>query len=154
TILNLTGDSINEGQVATVTMNVGDPGTLDVFTVNVDWRDGSTATIPSLGAANAQGDINETHYEWTAATRQLTLTHLYPDNADYQVVVKMADDDMAANFAGAASDANYVQQTTLAHVANVLPDLAGTANLSVDEGSPVTLVGLGVHIVDPGFDNP
>ena len=32
-----------------------DPGTRDVFTFNVDWRDGSTATIPGLGAADATG---------------------------------------------------------------------------------------------------
>jgi hypothetical protein len=154
TILSLTGDSIDEGHVATIGMNVGDPGTLEVFTVNVDWRDGSTATIGGLGAADATGTIGATNYSWTAATRQLTLTHLYADNADYPVVVRMADDDMAANFGGAPSDANYVQQTTLVSVANLAPTLAGTSNLAVDEGSAVTLVGLGVHIEDLGFDNP
>ncbi|HEX5470569.1 MAG TPA: hypothetical protein VFW73_01725 [Lacipirellulaceae bacterium] len=154
-ILNLTGDTINEGGVATVTLNVDDPSRLDIFTVNVDWKDGSTATIGGLGTTDIdQGISGTTLYTWTAATRQLTLSHLYPDNADYQVVVKVADDDMAANFAGAPSDANFVQQTTQVEVENVLPDLAGIQDLAVDEGSAVTLAGLGVKIVDPGFDNP
>ena len=154
TLINVTGDSIDEGHVATTGLIVVDPGTLDVFTVNVDWRDGSTATIGGLGLTDVSGTVGSTNYTWTAATRQLTLTHLYADNANYPVVVRMADDDMAANFAGAPSDANYVQQTTLVTVANLAPTLAGTSNLAVDEGSGVTLVGLGVHIEDLGFDNP
>ncbi len=154
TILNLTGDSIDEAQVATISFNVGDPGTLDVFTVNVRWLDGSMATVGGLGATDTSGATDTTLYSWTAATRQLTLSHLYPDNADYLVVVNVADDDMMANFTVAPGNDNYVQLTTLVHVENVLPDLAGTTNLMVDEGSAVTLAGLGVHIVDPGFDNP
>jgi hypothetical protein len=151
---NVMGDSINESQVATISLNVVDPGTLDVFRFNVDWRDGSTATISGSGATNATGTVGATDFTWTAATRQLTLSHLYPDNADYQVVVRMADDDMGANFAGAPSAANFVQQTTLVTVANLAPTLTGTTNLAVDEGSAVTLAGLGVHIQDLGFDNP
>ena len=152
--LNVTGDSIDEGHVGTISLNVDDPGTLDVFTFNVDWRDGSTATIGGLGGTNASGTVGSTNFTWTASTRQLTLTHLYADNANYQVVVRMADDDMAANFAGAPSAANYVQQTTLVAVANLAPTLAGTTSLTVNEGAAVTLVGLGVHIEDLGFDNP
>jgi hypothetical protein len=152
--LNVTGDSIDEGHVGTISLNVDDPGTLDVFTFNVDWRDGSTATIPGLGATDASGTVGSTNFTWTASTRQLTLSHLYADNANYQVVVRMADDDMAANFAGAPGAGNFVQQTTQVAVANLAPTLAGTTNLMVDEGSAVTLVGLGVHIEDLGFDNP
>ena len=152
--LDVTGDSIDEGHVGTISLNVVDPGTLDVFTFNVDWRDGSTATIGGLGAADASGTVGATDFTWTAATRQLTLSHLYPDDADYQVVVRMADDDMVGNFGGAPSAGNYVEQTTRVAVANVAPTLAGTTNVMADEGSAVTLASLGVHIEDLGFDNP
>ena len=151
---DVVGDSIDEGDVATVSMNFSDPGQLDVFTANVDWRDGSTATITGLGAVDASGVVGNTAYEWTAATRQLTVSHLYADNANYQVVVRVADDDMAANFAGSAGPGNFVEITTSVNVANVPPTLAGTTSLTVNEGSPLTLNGLGVHLEDVGFDNP
>jgi hypothetical protein len=154
TIVDLTGDSITEGHTATVTFDVSDPGTLEVFTANVDWRDGSTATITGLGAIDASGTVGTTVYSWTAATRQLSVTHLYADNSDYAVVVRLADDDMAADFAGAADPSNFVTQTTLVTVANVPPILGGTTGLSVNEGSAFTLAGLGVHLEDIGFDNP
>src|SRR6185312_5632009 len=83
--LNVTGDSIDEGHVATISLNVDDPGTLGVVTVNVEGRDGSTATIGGLGGVDARGTVGSTNFNWPDATRQLTLTHLYADNAHYQI---------------------------------------------------------------------
>jgi hypothetical protein len=151
---DVVGDSIDEGDVATVSMNFSDPGQLDVFTANVNWKDGSTATISGLGSVDSSGVVGSTTFEWTAATRQLTVSHLYADNANYEVVVRVADDDMAANFAGSAGPGNFVEITTSVNVANVPPTLAGTTSLTVNEGSPLTLNGLGVHLEDVGFDNP
>jgi hypothetical protein len=103
---------------------------------------------------DTSGTVGTTAYEWTAATRQLTLTHLYADNSDYSVVVRLADDDMAANFADPPDPSNFVTQTTLVTVANVPPILGGTTGLSVNEGTAFTLAGLGLHLEDVGFDNP
>jgi len=162
-IINLTQASIQEGHTATISFNVSDPGTLEVFTANVDWRDGSTAIIAALGALDATGTVGATTFVWTAATRELVLSHLYADNAEYPVIVRLADDDMASsvavstspgNFAGSADPANFVQQTTLVSVANVPPFLAGTVSVSVNEGTQFTLASLGVHLEDIGFDNP
>src|SRR4029078_9971568 len=55
TIVDLTVDTITEGHTATVTFNVSDPGTLEVFTANIDWRDGTTATITGLGLVDTSG---------------------------------------------------------------------------------------------------
>ena len=49
TLINVTGDSIQEGHVATISLNVVDPGTLDIFTANVNWKDGTVNTITLLG---------------------------------------------------------------------------------------------------------
>jgi hypothetical protein len=154
TLINVVGASINEGNVATISLNFVDPGSIDVFTANVDWRDGSTATILTLSLIDSSGTVGNTTYEWTAATRELVLSHLYADNSEYNVVVKVADDDMAANFAGVAGAANYVQTSTLVSVANVAPILGGTAGVVVNEGTAFTLASLGVHLEDIGFDNP
>ena len=78
---------------------------------------------------------------------------MYADDADYQVVVRVADDDMAANFAGVAGTGNYVDTMTLVQVANVPPIPAGPP-LIVNEGTAITLAALGVHLEDIGFDNP
>ncbi len=162
-IQNLTPTTtINEASVATISMHIEDPGSLDIFTTNVCWGDSPAVTIGGLGATNVSGSVsttvggsvNATLYSWTAATRQLTLSHLYADDANYQVVVRVADDDMTANFLGVEDPGNFVDETTPVTVKNLPPTLAGTSNLTVDEGSAVRLVDLGVHIEDVGFDNP
>ncbi len=70
-------NTINEGQVATLTGTFSDPGTGDDHTVEIDWGDGGgneTFLIP-------QGD------------RLFSLEHMYDDDGDYDVRFSVFDDD-------------------------------------------------------------
>jgi PKD repeat protein len=81
TLVNLVGSTIEENGIATVTAMVNDPGLLDTFEVDVNWQDGgSTDHVVGLGAIDASGTFGGTSYQWTAATRQLQLRHLYLDD--------------------------------------------------------------------------
>ncbi len=152
TLTNITGDTINENQVATISAKIVDPSTNDVFTVHVDWLDGSTATIGSLGSANASGTVGDTTYQWMAANRKLQLSHQYlddgPTNAPtdtYDVSLVVSDDEMD-------STGPYVAPVT---VKNVPPALVVATMQNVLEGNLLDLSGLGSAppiglFVDPG----
>jgi len=70
-LINVTGSTINENGVATVTATIQDPGIQDTFSVAVNWQDFASDTITGFGASNSSGFIGDTGYQWTAATRQL-----------------------------------------------------------------------------------
>ncbi|MBY0588251.1 right-handed parallel beta-helix repeat-containing protein, partial [bacterium] len=74
------GSTIDENDTATVVANIVDAGTLDVFSVEVNWGEGSPDTITGLGLTNATGSIGGTAYVWTASTRLLSLSHKYLDD--------------------------------------------------------------------------
>ena len=61
-------------------MTINDPGALDVFQVDVNWKDGPADTITGLGMSNTSGTVGGTDYQWDAQSRQLTVTHLYRDD--------------------------------------------------------------------------
>jgi hypothetical protein len=136
------GDAINEGQVAGIAFAIDDPGTLDVFTADVDWRDGSVATITGLGLSNTSGSVGQTNFEWTAATRRLELSHVYADNGNFAVLVTISDDDFGSNL-----------QAFAVIVANVGPALSPpvVSDNTIDEGGVVSFT---TTFSDPGFDNP
>jgi len=118
---------ILENGMATLSGTITDPGTLDTFTVVVDWGDGS---------------VVET-YIYLAGTTTFSATHLYADNGaveQYTITVAVADDDT-----GAASE------TTAITVANVPPTIALSGPPTVDEGSTYTLTL--DEITDPGTDS-
>ena len=59
-LINIVVDdaSINEGETATITMTIDDPGALDVFEVDVNWQDGGGVdTIGGLGAMDVSGTV-------------------------------------------------------------------------------------------------
>jgi PKD repeat protein len=133
-------DTIDEGDDATITMNIDDPGPFDTFEVDVDWREGSVDTITGLGASDASGTVGDTEYEWTAATRQLTVTHLYVDDNPtgtasdvYGVLLVVRDNDLGV------SDPQQVDVT----VRNVRPVLIVAQDQQVDEGTLLELTGFG-----------
>src|SRR5262249_45458726 len=79
-LINVVGSTINENGVATVTANVEDPGILDTFSIDVNWQDGTPPDhITGLGRADSSGTVG-TSYQWTAATRQIQLSHQYLDD--------------------------------------------------------------------------
>jgi hypothetical protein len=76
TIDSATGDTINEGGIATVSGTFSDIGTLDTFTIDIDWDDGSTDT-----------------YSYGVASTIFSHTHPYTLTGAYDVSVTVIDDD-------------------------------------------------------------
>lgn len=122
---------LNEGDTATLTGNITDPGIGDTFTLLVDWGDGSTPET----------------FNFPAGTTVFTETHLYTDDNPsgtpsdtYTVTLTLADDDTGR-------DTATVQIT----VNNVVPILSATyATADIPENSLFIITG---HITDPGADS-
>ncbi len=94
---------LEEGAIATLTATIDDPGSLDTFTVRVNWGDGSATQT----------------YAYPAGTADFSETHVYVDDPggtsddEYEIMVIVADDDSES----------YIGLTTAA-VANSDPELA------------------------------
>jgi len=73
--VNATGDSINEGEAATVSATFTDPGTLDTHTASIDWGDGTSAS--GISRVQLAGGIS----------------HVYGDNGNFAITVTVTDDD-------------------------------------------------------------
>lgn len=104
TLTNISGDTINENDFATVKMTIVDASATDFFQVEANWQDGASTTIAGLGSVDVAGTLGNTTYQWTAATRQLTLTHKYLDDGPttapsdtYDVSLIVRDDDLDAS---------------------------------------------------------
>jgi len=138
--------SINENGTATGTLTITDPGTLDTYTIQVNWGEGTPDTI-TVGLTNvASTTVGGTTYTWTAATRVLTVSHQYlDDNAtdSYTLTFKVADDDMTGTFGGVASATNYVETSQTITVANVAPTITGVtySATTINENGSVTVSG-------------
>jgi PKD repeat protein len=150
---NVSGDVINENEAATVTATIVDPSTSDVFEVDVDWQDGTSDTIVGLGNMDDSGTVGGTSYVWTAAGRQLALSHLYHDDVpsitssdDYAVELTVRDDDLG-------STGPYLATVTVKNVPPTLTAPYDGAMVMVDEGTLLELTDVGTF-TDPGFDNP
>jgi PKD repeat protein len=109
---DLTGQ---EGSEISFTGSFTDVGTLDTHTIEWDFGDGSTAT----GA--------------------LTPKHVYADNRDYTVTLKVTDSDGAAQ-----------SDTLVVRVSNVAPTLTVPVAQETDEGATLRLDPIG-QFTDPGF---
>jgi len=129
--------TLDEGQTAQITMNIEDPGALDVFSVVVNWQEGNSPdTITDLGLTNAIGVVGSTSYSWDAQSRELTVRHLYLDDNPtatssdtYAVALTVRDDDLG-------SSNHYTVDVT---VANVAPVLTTVGDQAVDEGAILDL---------------
>ncbi len=116
----------HENETATITGAISDPGTMDTFTLEVDWGDGSVET-----------------YSYTAGTTTFSVGHTYLDDDpsgtpydDYPVSLTVTDDDTLATTAG-----------TTVRVYNVDPSVTVVASGPVSEGDSTTVTGV---ISDPG----
>jgi PKD repeat protein len=152
TLTNVVGDTIFENEVATIGATIVDSGATDVFEVDVDWLDGSTATIGGLGSSDVAGMMGDTTYQWTAATRRLELSHQYFDDGltnaptdTYDVSLIVRDDEMD-------STGPYLAPVI---VNNVAPALIVATMQNVFEGDELDLSALGGApalglYIDPG----
>ncbi len=114
----------NEGGLVNLSVMFDDPGSQDSHTYEVDWGDGTAATVgATLG-------------------RSFAASHTYADNGDYAVTVMVADDDLGIGTAMATVT-----------VGNVAPMLTVVGNQTVNEGSPLMITNIGTF-TDPGFNNP
>jgi PKD repeat protein len=114
---------------------IGDP-LAESFTYDIDWGDGRDAVLNASIA-----DLNGSPGVPSSGT--ISGSHTYADNGDYTVTITVHDDN------GGIGVVQFV-----VHVTNVEPELTGITGLAVDEGELFTLNGLGVGLIDPGFDNP
>ena len=115
--------TLTEGQAASLTGTVTDPGILDRHSLTVDWGDGSVAQTVTL-------DVGTTAFN---------LSHPYLDDGSYPVSVAVSDED-----GGADQPATSLQVA----VSNAPPALANLpTTLAIDEGDTATLSG---QIVDSG----
>jgi PKD domain len=138
----ISGDSIEEDQVATIGMTIVDPGASDVFSVEVNWMDGTSDTISGLGSVNTSGAEGGTSYTWNAAMRRLELSHQYLDDGPnpggglsthlYSVELVVSD--------GEDTSAPYTAEVI---VDNVRPVLVVPLPQTLDEGQTLNLSGLG-----------
>jgi Ca2+-binding RTX toxin-like protein len=129
--LNVTSP-INENDVALLTGTITDPGTLDSFTLNVDWGDPLSPNNTEI-------------YTFAAGTTSFELTHQYLDDNpsgtesdDYTIALKITDDDTGTDSGSTTLTVNNVAPTITS--LEIAPQLAA-------EGEPVTL---SCAFTDPG----
>ncbi|MEC5126878.1 autotransporter-associated beta strand repeat-containing protein [Verrucomicrobiales bacterium BCK34] len=134
--------SADENGIVTVSGTVTDPGTLDTFTLTIDWdkvngTEGAAQVI-ALGAT----DINAGGVSWNATTREFSVTHQYLDDNPtgtasdgYDIDVTLVDDDFEeeAKTLFAITDSDNVAQDLAYGNASLTP--ADSAFLNTQRGS-------------------
>ena len=106
--VSATGDSINEGETATVNVSFSDPGDPDTHTATIDWDDGSA--IENLGTV----------------TSPFNPTHEYANDGSFTVTITVTDDN-----GGVGSDTAPVTVNSL----NSPPVADAGGPYTTDEGS-------------------
>jgi hypothetical protein len=124
-ISNVTGGTIDENGVATVSGTISDPGSEDTFTLTINWADGNSDT-----------------YSLPKGTTSFSKTHQYKDDNptgtssdSFPVGLILRDDDTGSTTAG-----------TTVRVGNVAPKLDVTGS-TIDENGIAEVNGA---ITDPG----
>ncbi|MFC1925721.1 choice-of-anchor C family protein, partial [Chloroflexota bacterium] len=125
--VTVTGSSIDENNLATVSGMIDDPSSQDTFTVTIDWGEGVQ------------------NYNYPAGTTTFSETRLYPDDNPsgtpvdvYAIGVTVTDDD-----GGVGTAATGVT------VSNISPTVEAGPDAVIDEGD--TFLGSG-SFTDPGAD--
>jgi len=124
--------------------------TSESFTYFLDWGDGRDQ-IGSLAVADLNGSPG------TLSSGSFGGTHNYADNGNYMVTIRIADDDMTANFADGENNVDYVEQMFMVTVNNVGPSFVpqpNGANFQGDDLNTEGITTIRVAYNDPGYDNP
>jgi murein DD-endopeptidase MepM/ murein hydrolase activator NlpD len=129
--VNAVGDTINEGQTATVSATITDPGTLDTHTATIDWGDGTQ----SAGITRVQ----------LAAG----VNHVYGDNGVYVVAITVTDDDNGVGGDTVNVNVNNLDPTLSLDTSDAV-DFPGGSYLVVEAGSELPVSADGS---DPGSDD-
>ena len=120
--------TVNEGGSTTLTGNITDPGTLDAFTLSINWGDGSATETVTLPAGSDSFSVPHTFVD-DSPTATSSDAHT--------VSVTVTDDDTGADTGSAQVTVN-----------NVAPTVdAGAATATADEGVLFTQSG---SFTDPG----
>ncbi len=138
--LSLSSTTISENGSTTLTGTITDPGTLDTFTLNLNWGDPlSPGNAQTFALGTTTLTVAEDGINWNPATRVYSLPHQYLDDNptgtvsdEYTITATVSDDD-----AGTSE-----QATATVMVSNVAPALA--LNLSsgvINENGSTTLTG-------------
>ncbi len=106
-----TGDSINEGEAATVSAQFTDPGILDLHSAWVNWGDGS----PPQPVTVTQG----------AGFGELSASHVYGDNGLYAVTVTVTDDDGGQGSAVTSVDVANLDPSVVLDTSDTIPFAGG-----------------------------
>ena len=124
---------------------ITDPGfDTETFTYFIDWGD---STTPDTGSAT----IDQNGSVGFDTEASFDGSHTYADNNVFTVTVRVADDDMTADFTTGTDGVDFVEQSFQVTVDNVAPSIAVSAvSSSTDEGSLFTL-DLGL-VTEPGDD--
>ncbi|MCR9200559.1 MAG: PKD domain-containing protein [Planctomycetaceae bacterium] len=145
--VSLADTTISEGDLATLNGLITDPGTLDEFTLDVDWGSAGTSTF-ALGSSALTAATDG--IDWDPVTREFSVSRLFADDDptgtpadDFSIAVTVTDDDT-----GSGTDSAVLT------VENVAPEVSlnDPAPLSDkgDTDSPVVLV---VDFDDPGLQD-
>jgi hypothetical protein len=125
-------------------------GSVEEFTFWINWGDGTTsivgdATIDDIGSV---GDLTNASFNGS---------HVYADDGTYTVTVRVADDDMSANFTSGIAGVAFVEKTFLVTVTNTnpsfIPVAPGGPAFQGDDISASGITTIRVNFTDPGFDN-
>ncbi|QDT13384.1 VCBS domain-containing protein [Planctomycetes bacterium K23_9] len=126
--------AINEGGAATLSGTITDPGTLDTFTLDVDWGDGSPVET----------------FTYAAGTTAFSETHTYVDDDptatpsdNYTISATLTDDDTGTDMATDTVTVNNVAPSLSLSVGGI--NEAGTATLTGTYSDPGTA---DTHLVD------
>jgi hypothetical protein len=118
--LNIVTNNVDEGDDATITATFTDPGVNDTHTATIDWDEGSPLQAVNTGQLAAG------------------ISHIYGDNAVYDVVATVTDDD-----GGSGND------TAPLTILNVAPTVDAMATVNgISEGQTATV---SATFTDPGF---
>lgn len=125
-IAPLTPITASEGQSISTTWTASDPGLNDALSTIINWGDGTSSTVP----ATTQ----------TGASRSFTAAHTFPDNATYNVRLKISDGLVDVFSTTTATIASVAPAFTVSNQTAVVNQLLALPSISVsDPGFPSAL---------------
>ncbi|APZ96400.1 PKD domain-containing protein [Fuerstiella marisgermanici] len=146
--VSLSDSIIDEDGSTTLSGTITDPGTLDTFTLDLNWGDPlSPDNIQTFSLGNSVLTVAVDGIDWNPATREFSLDHQFLDDNpsvsafdDYTISVTVTDDDT-----GVGNDS-----------ANITVNNVAPANLEID--NPVEHCGNGTEsepiTIDLDFTDP